>query len=105
LKILTKSDDGSELRFADPDVGSAELEQRLRTAVRRRLVAEVPVSCYLSGGLDSSVILALSCQEMGRPLPSFTIGFDRAGPHDERTKAAESADSVGSKHQVVSVSE
>jgi asparagine synthase (glutamine-hydrolysing) len=98
-------DDGSERRFDDPDLGAAELEQLLRTAVRRRLVSEVPVSCYLSGGLDSSVILALSCQEMGRPLPSFTIGFDRSGPHDERAKAAESADLVGSKHQVVSVSE
>jgi asparagine synthase (glutamine-hydrolysing) len=98
-------DDGLERRFADPDVGAAELEHLLRIAVRRRLVAEVPVSCYLSGGLDSSVILALCCQEMGRPLPSFTVGFDRSGPNDERTKAAESADLVGSKHEVVSISE
>jgi asparagine synthase (glutamine-hydrolysing) len=98
-------DDGSERRFVDLDVGAAELEHRLRIAVRRRLVGEVPISCYLSGGLDSSVILALSCQEMGRPLPSFTVGFDRSGPVDERAKAAASARSVGSKNHVVPISE
>ena len=60
-------DEGAERRFDDPDAGAAELEHLLRSAVRRRLVGEVPISCYLSGGLDSAVILALSCQEMGRP--------------------------------------
>ena len=60
-------DSGHERRFRDPDEAAAELEEHLRAAVRRRLVSEVPVSCYLSGGLDSTVVLALSTQESGRP--------------------------------------
>jgi asparagine synthase (glutamine-hydrolysing) len=102
---LNFPDDGSERRFVDPDDGAAELEHLLRIAVRRRLVGEVPISCYLSGGLDSAVILALSSQEMGRPLPSFTVGFDGSGPSDERRKAAEFARFVGSENRVVTVSE
>jgi asparagine synthase (glutamine-hydrolysing) len=94
-------DHGSERRFADPADGAAELEEHLRTAVRRRLVGEVPVSCYLSGGLDSTVVLALSCQETGRPVPSFTVGLDHSGPADERSKAAQSARFFGSEHTIV----
>ncbi len=98
-------DRGAEHRFNDPDEGAAQLEHLLRGAVNRRLVGEVPISCYLSGGLDSSVILALTCQEMGRPVPSFTVGLDRAGPSDERYKAAETADFVGSPNHQVNVTE
>ena len=73
-----------------------ELEDRLRGAVCRRLVGEVPLSCYLSGGLDSTIVLQLSSQERGQPVPSFTIGLDSSGPHDERSKAEESARLIGS---------
>ena len=69
----------------------------LRAAVRRRLCGEVPLSCYISGGLDSTVILGLSSQEKGEPIPSFTISLDRSGPSDERSKAEESAHYLGSK--------
>jgi asparagine synthase (glutamine-hydrolysing) len=102
---LSFPDEGSERRFIDPDAGAEELEHLLRLAVRRRLVGEVPISCYLSGGLDSAVILALSSQEIGRPLPSFTVGFDGSGPNDERQKAAEFARFAGSENQIVAVNE
>jgi asparagine synthase (glutamine-hydrolysing) len=98
-------DAGSEVRFANPTLGAEQLEARLRGAVRRRLASEVPVSCYLSGGLDSTVILALACQERGEPLDSFTIGLDRTGPLDERAKAAQSARFFGSKNEIVNVSD
>lgn len=98
-------DAGQERRFADPAQGAAELEGHLRDAVRRRLVGEVPVSCYLSGGLDSTVVLALACQERGVPVDSFTIGLDNTGPLDERAKAAESARFFGSKNTIVNVSD
>ena len=42
---------------------------------------------------------------MGRPVPSFTVGLDRAGPSDERYKAAETADFVGSPNHQVNVTE
>src|SRR6185369_3232559 len=62
-------------------------------------------SCYLSGGLDSTTVLALSTLEGGKPLPSFTIGLDRAGPADERSKASESAKFFGSENHVVNITQ
>ncbi|MGX9901833.1 asparagine synthase-related protein [Arthrobacter sp. SA17] len=55
------------------------LHESLRTAVQRRLVADVPVGVLLSGGLDSSLLVALLA-EAGQPgLSTFSIGFDGAG--------------------------
>jgi asparagine synthase (glutamine-hydrolysing) len=98
-------DRGQERRFANDDLAAEELEHILRAAVRRRLVGEVPLSCYLSGGLDSTVILGLSSQERGQPLPAFTVGLDKSGPSDERGKAAESARMIGSKLTTINVTE
>ncbi|MCK2212254.1 N-acetylglutaminylglutamine amidotransferase [Actinomadura sp. ATCC 31491] len=51
----------------------------LRTAVRRRMVADVPVGVLLSGGLDSSLIVALLAEEGQEGLATFSIGFEPAG--------------------------
>jgi len=60
---------------------SAEFQSRvlghLRTAVRRRLIADVPVGIFLSGGLDSSLIVALASEE-AQGLRTFSIGYDEA---------------------------
>jgi asparagine synthase (glutamine-hydrolysing) len=96
-------DCGAERRFEDDDKAAAELEAVLRAAVRRRLCGEVPLSCYISGGLDSTVILGLSTQEKGEPISSFTISLQRSGPADERSKAEESAHYLGSKLTPVTV--
>ena len=53
--------------------------EALRTAVRRRLVADVPVGCLLSGGLDSSLIVGLLAEEGQQGLKTFSIGFEAAG--------------------------
>lgn len=79
-----------------------ELEALLRQAVERRLRGDVPVVSYISGGLDSTVVLGLSSRQRGKAVPSFTIGLDRAGP-DERTQAAESAHALGSPLTVVTM--
>jgi asparagine synthase (glutamine-hydrolysing) len=55
------------------------VEAALREAVRRRLVADVPVGVLLSGGLDSSLIVALLAEEGQDTLATFSIGFDAAG--------------------------
>ena len=68
-------------------------------------MSDVPVSCYLSGGLDSTIVLALSSQDRSRALPSFTVGLDHAGPADERTKAAQSAAFFGSENTIVNVTQ
>ena len=73
--------------MADPSPMVDELEFLLRQSVERRLRGDVPVVSYISGGLDSTVVLGLSSRERGHAVPSFTIGFDKAGP-DERLHSA-----------------
>jgi asparagine synthase (glutamine-hydrolysing) len=67
----------------DPALRDADWEEMtlasLRTAVRRRMVADVPVGVLLSGGLDSSIIVALLAEEGQRDLATFSIGFADAG--------------------------
>jgi asparagine synthase (glutamine-hydrolysing) len=58
---------------------SEALDAALRVAVRRRMVADVPVGVLLSGGLDSSLIVGLLAQEGQRGLATFSIGFPDAG--------------------------
>ena len=86
---------GSERRLDDPGPLIEEFEALLRQAVERRLRSDVPVVSYISGGLDSTVVLGMCSQQRRAAIPSFTIGLDRAGP-DERAQAAEAAAMLGS---------
>src|SRR5581483_4272664 len=61
------------------DDWATEMLGALRTAVRRRMVADVPVGVLLSGGLDSSLIVALLAGEGQEALQTFSIGFPDAG--------------------------
>ncbi|MEU9102210.1 N-acetylglutaminylglutamine amidotransferase [Streptomyces sp. NPDC048361] len=68
-------------RYADMDAADwrdAVLDA-LRTAVRRRMVADVPVGVLLSGGLDSSLIVALLAEEGQQSLATFSVGFESEG--------------------------
>ncbi len=94
-------DKGQERRLDDPTPLVDELEHLLRQSVERRLRGDVPVVSYLSGGLDSTVVLGLSSRQRGDAVPSFTVGLDNAGP-DERSASAESAQALGSKLTTVS---
>jgi asparagine synthase (glutamine-hydrolysing) len=89
-------DAGQERRLENPAPLVDELEALLRQSVERRLRGDVPVVSYISGGLDSTVVLGLSSRHRGEAVPSFTIGLDRAGP-DERTASTESAQVLGSE--------
>lgn len=73
-------------------------------AVRVRLDADVPVGCYLSGGLDSCSILGMANALSGKPLDAFTISFND-GLYDEFDMAREMADFTGSRLHRVDVSD
>ena len=60
---------------ADPDAAVAKLEELMGDAVERQLVSDVPVGAYLSGGMDSSAIVALASRSVPR-LQTFTAGFE-----------------------------
>lgn len=82
-----------------------EARERLEAAVQRRLVADVPVGTFLSGGLDSSAVTALMALHSGAPVKTFTIGF-QADEYDERAFARTVAERYGTDHheEVVDVS-
>lgn len=85
---------GSEQEYLD---GFAEHFER---SVQSQLVSEVPVGAYLSGGLDSSVIVAAFSRLVSEPVRTFSVGFDYE--HDELTQAAETARLLGCRHTEVS---
>ena len=89
--------DGEHLPLTIEDA-AAHVRALLEQAVRRRLVADVPLGAFLSGGIDSSSVVAIMARETGRPVQTFTIGFDEAGVFDEREFARLIAARYGTEH-------
>ena len=94
---------GDEARSFE-DWRDATLEA-LRVAVRRRLVADVPVGVLLSGGVDSSLIVGLLAEEGQTGLNTFSVGFETVGGEagDEFRYSDIMADQFGTKHHKISV--
>ena len=81
-----------------------ELDRLLEEAVRIRLMSEVPLGVFLSGGLDSATIVAYAHKAGLRPIKTFTIGFDRR-PWDESADAEVVARRFGTEHRVLTLRE
>lgn len=76
----------------------SEFDELLRDAVSRRMVADVPIGVFLSGGIDSTTIAALMQAQSDRPIRTFCIGFHEKD-HDEAAPAAAVARHLGTDHE------
>lgn len=82
---------------ADELAAADELDYLVRDAVKLRLRSDVPYGAFLSGGLDSSLVVALMQQEAPRQVSTFTIGFSEHS-HDESAHARAVSEHLGTRH-------
>ncbi len=95
-----------DISYAKPDNVKSEEEyieeatELLREAVRLRLRSDVPFGAFLSGGVDSSTIVALMAEQMSEPVKTFSVGF---GAGDELPYAKLVADRFGCEHHTLNI--
>ena len=90
------------LGWSEPD-WQEQLLALLDDAVARQLMSDVPLGAMLSGGIDSSLIVALMARHMARPVQTFSVGFAGA-PDSELGVARETARALGTEHHELELS-
>lgn len=90
-------DSRSKKIHASDETVIKEFEELLTECVRDRMISDVPLGAFLSGGIDSSSVVALMQHHSGQPVKTYTIGFREAG-FDEAAHAAKIAAHLGTDH-------
>jgi asparagine synthase (glutamine-hydrolysing) len=114
ISISAKGIVATKKYWSVPDVGYGKysereweerIEARLRDAVQSHLVSDVPIGAFLSGGVDSGLMVGMMAQAMDRPVETFTVGFADAGSAfiDERVYARKIAQRYGLNHHEIHV--
>jgi asparagine synthase (glutamine-hydrolysing) len=80
-----------------PEEAASALERQLMESIGAQMLADVPLGAFLSGGIDSSIIVALMQAQSPRPIQTFTIGFDDRR-YDEAQYALAVARRLGTHH-------
>jgi len=83
----------------------ARLDAALAESVELHLRSDVPTSIFLSGGIDSSAVLAMMRRVTNQEMLAFTAGFEAPGAADERAAAARIAEAVGARHETIAITE
>lgn len=87
-----------EAQVIDTDEVIPAIRETVRSAVRRRMVSDVPLGAFLSGGIDSSLIVALMQDHSDEPIKTISVGFED-DRYDERDYAHLAADRAGTDHR------
>lgn len=94
---LPNGHESNHLSSRDLENSLGELSALLKSSVQYRLISDVPLGIFLSGGIDSSVITALAIENSGQPLRTFSVGF-RESNFDESPIAKKVASHFGTRH-------
>ena len=88
----------SKSQYTDSSTAQIDVENCLSRAVEKQLLGDVPIGAFLSGGIDSSLIVALAQKHVSQPIKTFTIGFEDSN-FDESPFAAAVASHLKTDHQ------
>lgn len=102
--LNTAIETGAATQYTTEDEAIAQVDAALRQSVSQQMVADVPLGAFLSGGIDSSLIVALMQAQSSQAVRTFTIGFENAA-FNEAPFAAAVAQHLGTQHSELIVTE
>jgi len=91
-------EDSPPKQRVSPHEAGSEVRRLLRSAVQSHMVSDVPVGAFLSGGIDSSAIVAYMSEVSPNPVKTFAVGFDVGGYYNELSDARMVAERFGTEH-------